>query len=268
VVIGWINQAGVPLPASGVDSDVLSTFPVSGIFTSFLGKTRATSYLGDLAIGNVIKPNTVGLLNTTDATYILDWMFHFAPNPAPPSSFADEATLDMFINTATNFKLLNRLQAKWQESSGTFQSSPTQIKNGVPVAIGTTIDPVWGSAWLHPGQAGSANKRIRITNNNTYSQMNDGTPDFLAVSAFNTLESPLKWSHIGSRVDVGIPLNQGTPPVIGYTVENQVYPTYNIYIRNSDGSFTQVNTIPQAASPSGNFSSSPYPPNLPNWVLP
>jgi hypothetical protein len=71
----------------------------------------------------------------------------------------------------------------------------------------------------------------------------------------------LKWNDIGSRIDEGVPLDQGTPPITGYTVETQVYPTYYIYERASDNGFYLIKVIPQAATPVGNFNLDPYPPN-------
>jgi hypothetical protein len=155
---------------------------------------------------------------------------------------------------------VNRLQLRWQETSAKFTSTPFPIINGAQFAIGTTTDPIWGVGV--PGQAGPANKRVRITTNDTYNQMNDGSPDSLAVSVFNTLMSPNKWSDIGSM------FSEGPTSGSSYTLHQQVYPTYYIYVRNSDGSFTQVDTKTQAANPSGNFSTTPYPPASVPWVIP
>ena len=93
--------------------------------------------------------------------------------------------------------------------------------------------------------------------------MNDGSPDAIAVAAFNTLESPNIWSDIGSM------FSEGPTTGSSYALAQQVYPTYFIYVRNSDGSFTQVDTKTQATNPSGNFSTTPYPgSSIPAWIIP
>jgi len=93
-------------------------------------------------------------------------------------------------------------------------------------------------------------RAIRITGNNTYNQMNDGSPDAI-------------WSDIGSM------FSEGPTTGSSYALAQQVYPTYFIYVRNSDGSFTQVDTKTQATNPSGNFSTTPYPgSSIPAWIIP
>jgi hypothetical protein len=156
---------------------------------------------------------------------------------------------------------VNRLQIKWLQKGSTFAKTPVQIDHGVPTYIGVTLDPIYHHPIQEPG--GPAEGRLRITSNNDYNQINDGTPNpIFIVPAFNSLMYPLQWSDIGSK------LSEGPPFGSGYHLEVQVYPTYNIYVRNSDGSFTQVETRTQASDPSGNFSLSPYPPNSTNWIIP
>jgi len=263
VVIGWIDPSNVPLSSTNVDSDVLAYFPLSGPPSDTTQKVLTTAYLGTIAAGSTNRPLS-GSLTSTDKTYILDWMFKNAANSAPPSSFADESTLEAFDNTPTNYKLFNRLQFRYLVSGSQFAGAPAfTLPSSIPKTdIGSTTDPIWGTTLPpHPGQVGQVNGMHVATANNTFHQINEGSPDSLAVSAFNTLMAPLKWNDIGSRIDEGVLLDQGTPPVMGYTVETQVYPTYYIYERGSNGGFSLVNTIPQASSPSGNFNSNPYPPS-------
>jgi hypothetical protein len=262
VVIGWINPAGVPVTADGVDSDVLTFFPTTGSPSSTAQKVLTASYLGTISLGSTVRPIVAAPLSISDKVYILEWMFKYGGNSAPPNSFADEATLETFDNTPTNYKLFNRLQIKYRINGSQFASpgavitmSGTTNRND----IGATIDPVLGQQW--PGQKGPANLSGTTTANTTYHQINDGSPDSWAVSAFNTLMYSLKWNDIGSRIDEGVPLDQGTPPITGYTVETQVYPTYYIYERASDNGFYLMEVIPQAATPVGNFNLDPYPPN-------
>lgn len=260
VVIGWINESNVPLPTSGVDGDVLAYFPSNDIFSGLVQQTLTTAYLGEIAAGQTQRP-LIGLLSSTDKIYILNWMFRFGGNAEPPHSFADESTLEAFNNVKTNYKLFNRLQFKYLVNGSYFSGRPVfTLPSSIPKTdIGNTVDPIWGSTIpAHPGTPGLENGELISPDNSTIHQINEGSPASPPVYAFNTLMSPLRWNDIGSRIDEGVPLDQGTPPVTGYTVENQVYPTYYIYERQSDGSFLLITTIPQASSPSGNFNSDPY----------
>jgi hypothetical protein len=266
VVIAWINGPTVPLSATGVDLDVQTFFPISGSISTTAQKLLTAAYLGDLSSGDNTTP-TGGTLTSADSTYILNWMFKYGGNSAPPNSFANEDALEAFEDFPTNFKLFNRLQIHYLINGPQFTSSSqfgseqynprvTNDPRTEATDIGTTIDPVLGQQW--PGQQGPENGWQKITGNKSFHQVNDGSPDGWAVAAFNTLMSPLLWNDIGSKIDEGIPLDQGTPPVTGYTVETQVYPTYYIYERASDNGFYLMKVIPQAATPSGNFNSSPY----------
>lgn len=266
-LIGWINPAGVPLFTTGVDSDVLQYFPSNDIFTTVTQQGETIVYLGTLGLGNTYQPLlTTTQLSATDKTYILDWMFKFTGNQAPPNSFPDENTLDVYKateGTNTGYKLFNRLEISYFVNGTQFKASPQLLHN--ESLIGTTVDSVQGQ--LYPGQAGPNNDFGLVTDFNTFHQIVDGSPDAWAVAAFNTLMSPLKWNNIEDRIDEGVSLDQGTPPILGYTVETQVYPTCYIYERESDGGFYLINTIPQASTPSGNFNSNPYPPGPAPYIL-
>ncbi len=246
--IGWINPAGVTVSGSGVDSDVLTFFPLNGSAgMSAVQKALTLVYLGTIAAGATIRPILPFALTATDKTYILNWQFHFAGNfNTPPDSFSGEAGLDGFEATGTNYKLLNRLQIKFQSDGTSFVGGPQIIHQSA--FIGVTNDPIYGTP--QPGRAGPKNNVYMALSDRSY-LINDGTPDSVAVSDFNTLESPLLWSDIGSRIEEGVPY--GTSQQI-YT---QVYPTYYIYqnFQRCGGC-----TVTQAANPSGNFSSNPYPP--------
>jgi hypothetical protein len=268
VVIGWIDESNVPLSTTGVDDDVVTFFPVTGSPSTTAQKLLTAAYLGTISTGlNDSTPLGPNARTATDNTYIINWMFKYGGNPAPPNSFADEDALELFEDFPTNFKLFNRLQIHYLINGPQFSSSSqfgseqynprvTNDPRTEATDIGTTIDPVLGQQW--PGQQGPENGWQKITGNKSFHQVNDGSPDAWAVSAFNNLMSPLLWNDIGSKIDEGIPLDQGTPPVTGYTVETQVYPTYYNYERASDNGFYLMKVIPQAATPSGNFNSAPY----------
>ena len=101
------------------------------------------------------------------------------------------------------------------------------------------------------GHERTALERFVVTDTEIH-QINDGTPDFMAVNAFNVLMAPLIWNNIGSKVKFGIStLSTGD-------VKNQVYPTYNIY-----RTLSLIDQRDQAPEPSGNFNLTPYPPGPP-----
>jgi hypothetical protein len=248
VAVGWINPAGVTVSGSGVDNDVLTFFPLNGSAgMSAVQKALTLVYLGTIAAGATIRPILPLPLTSTDKTYILNWQFHFAGNfSAPPDMFSGESALVGYEGTGTNYKLFNRLQTKFQSDGTSFVGGPQVLHQST--FIGITNDPIYGTQ--QPGRAGPNNNVYMALSDRAY-LINDGTPDRVAVSDFNTLESPLLWSDIGSRIEQGVPY--GTDQKI----TTQVYPTYYIYknFQRCAGC-----TVPQAANPSANFSSNPYPP--------
>jgi hypothetical protein len=252
-----------------VDSDVLTFFPSNDMFTTTTQQYATFFYLGTIAeLGNTQRPIDVAYsLSATDKTYILDWMFKFAANAEPPNSFADETTLEAFEDTAgtnTSYKLFNRLQIKYLVNGSQFKAPPTLLEDDV--LVGTTVDPIFGS--LRPAQQGPAFDQQTTTGGNVFHQIVDGSPEAVAVSAFNALTSPLEWNDIGDRIDEGVPLDTGSPFPARYSVENQIYPTYYIYERESDGGFYLITTIPEASSPSDNFDLVPYYVTTPNGYAP
>jgi len=167
-------------------------------------------------------------------------------NRCPPGSFGSNADLVSFQTTKrTSYKLFNRFHIKYLANGGTFKGSPTVLRQATE--IGVTNNPVWDIE--EPGSAGPANGKYSVANSDTAFLINDGTPTSIAVSAFNTLADPLKWSNIGSRIELGAAV--GT----NFQIFTQVYPTYWVFDQLS-----RVQTIPQAPAPIGNFSLTPYPP--------
>ena len=251
VVIGWIDPNGVPLSGAGMGAGMLRYYPLTGAAgMSNAQKLLTTAHLGLLAAGSDIHPVVARSMTAAEKTHTLNWMFKFAANfcthRCPPTTFADDAAVVSFRTTKrTSYKLFNRYQVKYLTDNGvTFKGSPIVIKQAT--AIGVTNNPVFD--FEEAGAAGPNEGRRGTLSNNTF-LINDGTPTGLAVRAFNTLADPLKWNHIGSRIEFSPSF--GTDGM----VFNQVYPTYYIF-RN----LTLIDTRPQAPNPIGNFNATPYPP--------
>jgi hypothetical protein len=251
LVIGWINGDHVPLSDSGVYLPLSLMFPTSGlgINASLVQQAAALTYLGTVSFGNDDRPfGPLGnKLSATDRHYLLNWLFKFAPNPHPPDYFFAELEVSAFKALHVVYKLYNRAQVKYFVAGGKI-TDVTRIHKEID--IGWTIDPITGIA-IFPGEAGPANERFVVTDTEIH-QINDGTPEHMAVAAFNTLMTPRIWNNIGSKVMFSLAaLSAGD-------VKNQLYPTYNIYVTKSI-----VALRDQAPDPSGNFNTTPYPPGPP-----
>ena len=250
--IGWIDPAAVPLSTAGMDSWMTDFYPPGGAASmSVVQKGLTTLHLGLLAAGSTIHPFYVRSMTAAERTYVLNWMFKFGANfcasgRCPPNSFASNSELDNFrTSKRTSYKLFNRFQIKYLAEGGMFKGSPTVVRQATE--IGVTNNPVWDIE--ESGAAGPNNGKYATANGDTAFLINDGTPTSIAVSAFNTLADPLKWSNIGSRIELGAALGSN------YQIFTQVYPTYFVF-----GNLTKKQTIPQAPAPIGNFSTTPYPP--------
>ncbi len=263
ITVGWINPAGVTLPA-GASPNITSLMPPGGPSTSSL---TCNLFILDLS-ENFTTPNFT-TLTPIDRTYVLFWMFKYGSNAdpsttipggdfqAPDGKGTDESKVSGFYNTPTNYKLFNRLQLKYRLTGSAFKGSPTVLKR--QTGIGTTENPcgsVLGFLGLFPGQQGPNNGPPPVIGSDHVSLINDGSPDSGAIRAFNTLtgkdlppgQSPVFWENIGSQVR--FTAGGGTSA----TVLVQPYPTYYQY-RNGQ----KVNTTPQAATPLGHFYPNPYP---------
>jgi hypothetical protein len=266
IVVGWIDPNRVTLPA-GADQRVTDIFPSAGPpVPSSLG---CNVFVGQLS-ENSTMPNLMPLTNR-DRSYILHWLFKFAGNAdpvtviqggdfrAPNGSSISSAEVAAFVGTPTNYKLFNRLQIKYLvNATGGFKGAPTILQ--ATTSIGHTENPcgaVLGLAFgILPGQAGPNNGPPATVGPTFVSIRNDGSPDAGAIRAFDTLEgkdlppgvTPVFWENIGSNVrfDAG----GGTAP----TLTVQPYPTYYEFHNGM-----LVTTIPQAASPLGDFVTNPYP---------
>ena len=266
VAIAWINPDAVPLPAGDANEDVLQFYPPGGMHNaSTTQKYLTLAHLGSIAAGFANRPVPAYFdpithfpifrpLTVEDRIYILDWMFKYGSNPCseqrcPPTSFPDESTLYAFqIAHKTSYKLFNRFQIKYRVENGKFKEIPIVEKRAAE--IGVTIEPIFGEE--APGADGSNNDQFSNVDNAFVRLINDGNPESVAVSAFNTLTAPFEWNNIGSRIELGVDL--GTTKRI-YT---QVYPTYYIFDNR-----TRTQTIPQARAPIGNFTRSPSKPHIP-----
>lgn len=253
VVIGWINPAGVPLSAAGMPSDMISYYPPGGSISSMTQKLLTAAHLGVVSAGATIRPGPPVAMTAAEKIYMLRWLFKYGANNPPPNSFSDEATFKQFRDEPINYKLYNRFQIKYllNDARTEFKENPKILKDEAPATrIGTTLDPIFHQR--HPGQRQEAGGQQQIKDNKVYHQTNDGSPESLAVNAFNTLIAPDKWNDIGSTISLGVEFG------LRYNVLQQVYPTYYIYERIQDGGFYLYQVIPQAPTPEGNFNANPY----------
>lgn len=254
VAIGWINPNEVPLSASGVSSDVLSYYPENGIVSKIRAPITALHILL-ISRGSLARPTVNINMTTQDKLYILNWMFKYGANSPPPDSFDGEEALENFKKEKTNYKLYNRFQVKYlvNEDGTEFKDVPIILKSGT--TTGSTIDPV-SRLIVFESTVGNHEGAIKIKGNKLYYQTNDGSPDDIAVGAFNTLRNQYKWSHIGSSICFGVDHK------LKYDFLYQKYPTYNLYEQQKDGEFKLVDSKKQAARPRDNFSTDPYDPPL------
>jgi hypothetical protein len=292
IVVGWINPAGVPSPNS---SQAASFSVLNGMLPG--GNASAAlcnGEVGTLSLNGLLDPISGIPLTNGDRTYILDWLFKFSGNPDPAlipggafldatGTAADPAKVSNFTATATNYKLVNRLQVKMRITTPLggvpyFTVPPTILQGQGTQLIGTTLNPCGAITGqflgLFPGQVGYRNGfQLQAPSggaqyNSSIYVINDGSPDQNATEAFNTLAggqttSPAFWESIGSRITVSV--NSGTTP----SVIVQPYPTYYVYVNGS-----QKTTYPEASSPTGEFVAGsggingPYPFGIVSCTLP
>ena len=171
ILVGWINQAAVPLSPTGVDPAVLSDLPFNGGTQSNVAGTARLAALADnddyLDYVTCTTVNTPADKNYI-LNYILDWMFHFANTPDPtlvltslqtPDStdpMGHNTTTDLtttagyisypklvdYMSDAHRFKLLNHFQVKYRVNLTAptfFNGSPVILQSGA--AIGATVNP-------------------------------------------------------------------------------------------------------------------------------
>jgi hypothetical protein len=157
-----------------------------------------------------------------------------------------------FVNARTNYKLFNRLQVRFRVNGGGI-SGFTILHGGSP-QVGQTINPCQYT-FNFDGQFGPANSGnvLSVQGNARIPQINDGSPESNAATAFNTLtgkdiSTPVFWENIGSKITFSV--GGGTSPQIVM----QPYPTYYEY---HNGRFFME--YPEALTPRDNFDSNPYP---------
>jgi alpha-tubulin suppressor-like RCC1 family protein len=261
LVIGWINPEEVPLAVSSMPIDMLQTYPPDRQFSSAAQKVLTLCHLENISRGELLRPEVNAPMTFAEREYILNWLFKFGGNEIPPpTSFADEATLDAFLNIRTFYKLFNRFQIKYllNDAGAAFGEAPIAIK--CTTQIGSTKDPFFGTVPVlgigidFPGTQGDHEGDVVMKDNKVVHQTNDGSPDDHGVAVLNALMSPNKWNHIGSTISQGIDWE------MRYRVLNQVYPTYYIYERKEDGRFDLQEIRAQAPNPRDNFNLNPYDP--------
>jgi hypothetical protein len=249
LVVAWIDPAGVPLPVSDADPELLEFYPPWGAPVSPVQSLLTLGHQGLIAAGSTIHPVWPRPMTFAERMYVLNWMFHFAGNfcalnRCPPSSFANDGDVSSFRTQRDHYKLFNRMQIKYLVENGAFKGAPIRLRKDVD--IGVTHNPVFDFI-TEAGVPGPANGSFDFHPDVAF-QVNDGTPASLAVAAFNTLAAPWEWSNIGSRIELGPSLGSGN------RVVPQVYPTYFVF-----ENLSKTDTIPQAPEPIGNFTLTPYP---------
>src|SRR6266581_8267292 len=110
LVIGWIDAKLVPLSVEGVNRTILSRFPPNGVVPN----NKDVSLFKIATLSGFFKPIPGSFMEDADRTYLLNWLFKFAPNPPSPASFADEAAVYAFTRNGHNYKLFNRFQIKYR----------------------------------------------------------------------------------------------------------------------------------------------------------
>ncbi len=256
LVIGWINPDGVSLTGEGMDEHMLRYYPLDGSASmsavqkglTGLHLTSLTSS-GSVGSDRTIHPRYVRAMTPAEKRHVLNWMFKFggnfcSKNRCPPTSFGSKEAIEAFKGQVNSYKLFNRYQVKYLVENGQFKLRPLPL--AFDAEIGITKDPLFDLN--DPGEGGLANER-EVSLSNKTSLINDGTPAGHAVSAFDALMYPLKWNHIGSRIEFGI--SYGALK----RVYNQVYPTYYLFDNR-----VLTGTRHQAPEPVGNFNTNPYPP--------
>jgi hypothetical protein len=262
-VVGWIDPARVTLPAGPIPVWITSILPPAGppVPSSF----NCNDLIFDLS-ENDINPNG-NTLFPADRSYILHWMFKYAGNTDPTQLIPggnfrnpadtqlDSGEVAAYVGVSTNYKLFSRLQIRYLADTVGFTAAPEILQ--AMTSLGSTTNPC-GAFWPAPGildsQVGPNNGPPANLGPRTVSMINDGSPDAGAIRAFNTLTGngvtpALFWENIGSSIRFRF--DSGTGPA---AVVLQPYPTYYVY-RN--GKLDAV--TPQAASPTGNFVTNPYP---------
>jgi hypothetical protein len=245
LAIGWIDPRLVTVSPAGVSDAVQRLLPPLGM--GFADPVGSAAWLGSVATG-VLGDN----LTATERRYVLNWLFKYSANAPPPESFAGPADLDAYAAVATGYKLINRFQVKYRTAGlPVFSAQPTVLHQ--LAADGTTIDPILRQSF--PGVANPFfNDRID-GDTSSISHLNEGSPDAMGVKLFNRLMQPnhVTWNDIGSRISFRV-ADGGKPKV-----EMQLYPTYFIYGPRDDGGWSRVETLPQAAEPSANFTDPSFP---------
>ncbi len=264
VIIGWIDPNNVTVNPAGVTQDVTDTLPPQG-FASYrtvppapgvlVLQAFAAGWIGRLAAGSATEPSDITKkLTAADKAYILNWLFKYASNSKPASSYTQTA-LETFRTSGLGYKLYNRFQIRYDIADGDDYLTQAVILHK-DAMVGITTDPIFGLPV--PGQAGPNQDAIIKSHNDAF-HVNEADPDPPAVSAFNTLVSPKNWNHIGSSIEEGVNTNYI------YNFLTQVYPTYYVYERDATGTFTlQSNlTVPQAPDPVANCTAAPSSPYIP-----
>lgn len=267
ILVGWINPAAITLPPPIlVAPGIVAAMPVTGPPATTGGMLACNAIMGQLTAGlTTIATPAIVTLTPVDRTYILNWAFMYGGNTNPllvlpggnfllADGIIGYSKVNLFANTPTNYKMFNHLQIRYLLSpSGGFKGTPHAIRSGA--RIGTTVSPCDGSLWA--GQAAALNGWKGVNpGNSRFSQINDGSPDALAVMAINVLTgknlgpgaTPVFWEDIGSCIR--FTASAATTPIVAV----QPYPTY---IEFWNG--VPVATYPQAPAPIGNFATNPHP---------
>src|SRR5262249_977969 len=137
VVIGWIDPNGVTLNTANLDDHILRYYPPNGQIDSLLQKGLTVFHIPSLGNLGPIHPHWPRALHADEASYILNWLFKYAANTAPPNNFFDEQALTSFQSNPTNYKFFNRFAIEYTTVASSIVTGPITIVERMAL-IGTT----------------------------------------------------------------------------------------------------------------------------------
>jgi hypothetical protein len=256
IVVGWINQDGVVLPAP--DTAIVSaTFPPNGVVT-WESVPDALVNLGLLSqfFENPFPPGIMNTFNNNDRHYLLNWLFRYPANPDPmkiapdflTNGVLDSAKVDAFNAKTWAYKLFNHFQVKFRvdPDGGKYDLFNGGVVKAGTVSIGVTVDVIIN--FPHPGQPGPNNGAMRVTPS-AVAQINDDSLDGTGINILNELLGDARhaapaifWENIGSRITF---TPTSTVPIL--TVQD--YPSYYWYANGNAPTLASD----QQAEPSAHF---------------
>lgn len=278
IALGYIDRDAVPISASGVSSLIWGHMPENGGPDGFLDTLRCNEYVAALTIGDLgFFRGANGMLpglSLADRAYMLNWLFKYAGSKSPtaltggdfqgPDGLTSEEKVNNFIaNHTTSYKVLNRLRIRYRVSADgfSFKEDPVIEKSASVYGartVGLTKNPcgaVLGFGDIFETQQGFADMKT-VKDEENFGQISDGSPDALAINAFNTLtgkdlpsgQTPVFWEDVGSQIAFPVQFGERGKFIL------QPFPTFFMF-RNGE----LIDVREQAARPIDHFYPNPYP---------